>query len=129
MPWLTKEEEDAAKERKRTYEAMQSSENGVASSHQQGQPANAGTQLTVPSAKKLATEIAGAKALERARRGGCCRAERKAACRRHGEPARARPRPHRLEGGPGGARGRKARATEHRRRTARERLNIGFDYT
>ena len=50
-------------------------------------------------AKKLATEIAGAKALERARRGGCCRKERKAACRRHGEPAQARPRPHRLEGG------------------------------
>ena len=51
------------------------------------------------SAKKLATEITGAKALERARRGGCCREERKAACRRHGEPAQARPRPHRLEGG------------------------------
>ena len=29
----------------------------------------------------------------------CCREERKAACRRHGEPAQARPRPHRLEGG------------------------------
>ena len=50
-------------------------------------------------AKKLATEIAGAKALERARRSGCCREERKAVCRRHGEPAQARPRPHRLEGG------------------------------
>ena len=50
MPLLTKEEEAAAKERKRTYEAMQSSENGVASSHQQGQTAIAGTQLTVPSA-------------------------------------------------------------------------------
>ena len=56
-------------------------------------------QAARSSAKKLATEIAGAKALERARRGGCCRKERKAACRRHGEPAQARPRPHRLEGG------------------------------
>ena len=58
-------------------------------------------QMQAPrsSAKKLATEIAGAKALERARRGGCCREERKAVCRRHGEPAQARPRPHRLEGG------------------------------
>ena len=46
------------------------------------------------SAKKLATEIAGAKGLERARRGGCRCEERKAACTRHGEPARARPRPH-----------------------------------
>ena len=56
-------------------------------------------QAARSSAKKLATEIAGAKALERARRGGCCREERKAVCRRHGEPAQARPRPHRLEGG------------------------------
>ena len=56
-------------------------------------------QAARSSAKKLATEIAGAKALERARRGGCCRKERNAACRRHGEPAQARPRPHRLEGG------------------------------
>jgi hypothetical protein len=45
-------------------------------------------------AKKLATEIAGARTLERARRGGCCREERKAVCTRHGEPAQARPRPH-----------------------------------
>ena len=53
-------------------------------------------------AKKLAAEIAGAKGLERARRGGCGCEERKAACTRHGEPARARPRPHaRLEGGAG----------------------------
>ena len=46
------------------------------------------------SAKKLAAEIAGANILERARRGRCCREERKAVCTRHGEPARARPRPH-----------------------------------
>ena len=45
-------------------------------------------------AKKLAAKIAGANILERARRGRCCREERKAVCTRHGEPARARPRPH-----------------------------------
>ena len=58
------------------------------------------------SAKKLATNVAGAKGLERARRGGCCREERKAVCTRHGEPARARPRPHaRLGCGAGRGRG------------------------
>ena len=40
------------------------------------------------SAKKLATKIAGAKALERALRGGCGCEERKAACTRHGERLR-----------------------------------------
>ena len=81
------------------------------------------------SAKKLATKIAGAKALERARRGGCCREERKAACTRHGEPARARPRPHRLEGGReegGGGKG-VSRLVHARTEESLERLNVGFD--
>ena len=56
------------------------------------------------SAKKLAADIAGARTLERARRGGCCREERKAACTRHGEPARAGPRPHARRGCCGGRR-------------------------
>ena len=48
--------------------------------------------------EQAATEMAGAKGLERARRGGCGHEERKAACTRHGEPARARPRPHARKG-------------------------------
>ena len=40
------------------------------------------------SAKKMATDIAGANALERARRGECGCEERKAACTRHGERLR-----------------------------------------
>ena len=65
-------------------------------------------------AKKLAAEIAGAQALERARRGGGCREERKAACTRHSKPARERPRPHARVGCGAGRREREGRFASSR---------------